>query len=152
MSKIFRGQAPGPPFKGIEGRKGKGGEGGEGREVGEGREEGGGREEGEGRGGKEIGWNGREGASPQIKFYHYTTGILRSTTPPSDNNVNTVHKVKRSLTSIKSAQSQSHLGSQQSRNKQLTKQLTTSNTSAIATRPTCTWCEREKQSTGLPGR
>jgi hypothetical protein len=67
MSKIFRGQAPGPPFKrerrggrGREEREGRGGVGREGRRR-------------EGRGGKEIGWNGREGASPQIKFYHYTT-------------------------------------------------------------------------------
>jgi hypothetical protein len=56
---------------GREGRRREGGRGGERKgKGGEGR----GRERGrEGRGGKEIGQNGREGASPQIKFYHYTT-------------------------------------------------------------------------------
>jgi hypothetical protein len=85
----------------------------------------------------------------QSELVHSQQGILRSTTPPPDNNVNTIHKVKRSLTSItstKSAQSQSHFSSQQNRNKQLTKHRTTSNASATPTQPTCAWCGREKHS------
>jgi hypothetical protein len=72
MSKIFRGQAPGPPFRGDRGKEGEGeGRGGEGR----GRE--GGRERGRGREGRKGDWMEWEGGSiPQIKFYHYTTAFF----------------------------------------------------------------------------
>jgi hypothetical protein len=49
MSKIFRGQAPGPPFKGE------------------------GRERREGKGRKGEGEGERRGEHPQIKFYDYST-------------------------------------------------------------------------------
>jgi hypothetical protein len=61
MSNIFRGQAPGPPFKGKrrERRDRKGRKGGKGKR-------------GEGRKGEGRGWEGRK--NPQIKFYDYSTG------------------------------------------------------------------------------
>jgi hypothetical protein len=67
MSKIFRGQAPGPPFKGDrgaegEGRRGRAGEGWGGK-VGEGREEGKGERKGKGGEGRKGDWMEWEGRS-----------------------------------------------------------------------------------------
>lgn len=58
MSKIFRGQAPGPPFKadGKEGRDGKG-------------------KRGRGRKNRVCDRRGGEGSIAQIEFYTYSTDI-----------------------------------------------------------------------------